>query len=138
MWYNSGMQNFVLTVVFGVAVSMACADDKPVKITATMEVPRCQAVLDDGSQCKHQVEAGKRFCWRHSGAVKTLNQTWKDAGKGANNAWRSTKEWSTNTWEATKSGAQKAWEATKERAEEARTGFAGLFEKSDAKRENGK
>lgn len=102
----------------GLAALLSVAEEA-VKVEKTMTVSRCQAVLKDGSQCRHQAENGKDFCWRHRGAAKAIRETWTEAGEGANGAWKSTKTWSSNAWESTKSGANKAWKSTQEAFEEA-------------------
>lgn len=102
-------------------------------VEKTMSVVRCQAVLKDGTQCEHQAEAGKSYCWRHHGAARTVQRTVQDIGKGTEKAWQSTKEFSTNAWQKTKQGAKDFWEGAKERADEARVGMVELFGGKDAK-----
>ena len=107
------------------------------KVEATMAVARCQAILKDGMQCPYEAPKGGKFCWRHRGAVKAMNETMDDAGEGAGKAWQSTKTWSTNAWESTKRGTNKAWTSTKEAFEEAGEELGKIFTK-DKKTKNGK
>ena len=133
------MQNLICAVVLGVVATGALFTKDPAKakeparVEPTMSVARCQAVLKDGSQCPHQAEDGKRFCWRHTGAVKAVNETVRDAGEGSRRAWQSTKTWSTNAWQATKSGWNKAVDATKESLDGARVGMVELLGGKDAR-----
>lgn len=107
-----------VAVVVGLVALLSVADEA-VKVEKTMSVSRCQAVLKDGSQCRHQAESGRDFCWRHRGAAKAIREKWAEASEGANRAWKSTKTWSTNAWESTKTGANRAWKSTQEAFEEA-------------------
>jgi len=111
-------------------VAVCVAADKPEK---TMQVARCQAVDEKGVQCKYSADAGKEYCWRHRGFVKSMNDAANDTSKGASKSWESTKQWSTNAWQKTKAGAQSAWDSTKAAADEARVGIVELFGGKDAK-----
>ena len=106
-------------------------------VETTMSVARCQAVQKDGKQCPRQAPKGEKFCWRHRGAVKAVNETLDDAGEGAGKTWQSTKTWSTNAWETTKRGTNRAWTSTKEAFEEAGEELGKIFKK-DKKTDNGK
>lgn len=110
-------------LMIAVAVAMAFATTAETKVETTMSVARCQAVLKNGSQCGNQASKGEKFCWRHRGAAKAVQDTLDDASAGAGKAWGSTKQWSTNAWNSTKSGAKEAWQATKDAFEDARKGF---------------
>ncbi|MBO7721416.1 MAG: hypothetical protein J6T01_03325 [Kiritimatiellae bacterium] len=109
----------------GVAAAMFAAADAWGGLEATMKVPRCQAVLEDGAQCGNPAEKDSNRCWRHRGAVKAVGDAIHDAGKGADEAWRSTKSWSTNAWRATKSWSTNAWREAKQAFREAREDFSG-------------
>ena len=143
MWYNSDMQNLICVVLFGVvATSVLFTKDpakKPmkdsVKVEDSMVVRRCQAELEDGSQCTHQAEKGKKFCWRHSEVATAVNKTMKATADGSQKAWQSTKTWSTNAWESTKFGWNKAVDATKESFDGARVGMVELLGGKDAKKD---
>jgi len=114
-------------------LSLACVAGLGVCLAAvekTMSVPRCQAMLKDGTQCSAQVDPGATYCWRHRGAAKAVKETMDDAGKGASKAWTSTKNWTTNAWENTKSGTSKAWTATREAFEEAGEEFTKMMRKN--------
>lgn len=128
------MQNLLCLALLGVVASGAFFAKDPAKVKKTMTVSRCQAVLSDGSQCRRQAESGKDFCWRHTGAVKAVNDTLDEAGKGSQRAWQSTKTWSTNAWESTKTGWNKAVDATKESLDDARVGLVELLGGKDAEK----
>lgn len=100
-----------------------------------MTVSRCQAVLADGSQCVHQTKGGQSFCWRHSDAVRAVNESVKEAGKGGKQALKSVRSWSTNAWESTKSGWNRAVDTTRERLDEVRVGTVELLGGKDAPKE---
>ena len=105
------------------------------KVERTLSVPRCQAVLDSGKQCPYQAQKGERYCWRHRGAVKVINETMTDAGKGANRAWQSTRTWTTNAFESAKNGASRAVDATEKALEEARVGLNDLLGGKEPKKQ---
>lgn len=88
--------------IIGMTLCAVCAASCLAAVEKTMTVPRCQAMLKDGTQCMSQVDPGKTYCWRHRGAAKAVKESMDDAGKGASKAWNSTKEWSTNAWHSTR------------------------------------
>jgi len=104
-----------------------------VAVEETMSVARCQAIIKKGKQCPYPAESGKIYCWRHRGAVKAINETVDDAGKGAKEMWTDTKTATTNAWHHTKNGAVSAWDATKDAVDEARVGLVELLGGKDAK-----
>ena len=122
----------VFIALFWALICAAALAKNAVQLAATKSVPRCQAVLDDGTQCKNEADADKKFCWRHRGAAKAVGDAAHDAGEGMKGAWDATKSWSTNAWEATKHGVETAVDATKDAAESARIGIVEFFGGVDA------
>jgi len=120
------MKTKVTVIAVGALSIMAvcAATDKP---ETTMQVARCLALDEKGAQCRHQADAGKKYCWRHRGFVKAMNDTVDDTGKGASKSWDATRQWSTNTWQKTKSGARSALDSTKEAVNEACENFVEMF-----------
>ena len=127
------MQNLICLALLGVVATGAFFTKDPAKVKKTMVVKRCQAVLEDGSQCQHQAESETDYCWRHQGAVKAVNETMKDAREGGKRAWASTKSWSSNVWESTKSGWNRTVDATTESLDDVRVGMVELLGGQDAK-----
>ena len=117
----------VVTAVFAYCVASAtpvlCAETNTV--VKTMTVVRCQYVFEDGRQCVYQADNGKLFCWRHQGAVKTVGEVWRGAGKSADRALSSTVQWSTN-----------AWNAAKDVVDDARIGIVEMLGGKDSKKED--
>ena len=78
------------------------------QVERKMTVPRCRAVLENGSQCPNQACKGKAHCWRHRGLAKD-----------ATDSWKATKTWSTNALEKTRRATEKATRSTQEAFEKA-------------------
>ena len=102
-----------LLVGTGVAAA-ALAGGSQVKLEKSLTVPRCQAVLADGSQCPQPADKDTGRCWRHRGAAKAVNDAVTEAGKELDAAWTEMRDWSTNAWQETKSGAGRAVKGSRE------------------------
>ena len=106
---NPVMRRAAALLVGTGVVAAALAGGSQVKLEKSLAVPRCQAVLADGSQCPQPADKDTGRCWRHRGAAKAVNDAFSEAGKELDAAWTEVRDWSTNAWQETRASAGRAW-----------------------------